>query len=116
MVRFVAAPISAVVADVSTKPPPALPPARISAPLASVRVLARSLPPRADDLPAGVVPDDLVWEETIAAGGYASRRLARGTRLRSRQIDGEQMKRYGYGGKYGRYGAYSGYGAKYYQS
>ncbi len=40
------------------------------------------LPPQADDLPAGVSADDLVWEETIAAGGYASRVLARGTRLR----------------------------------
>lgn len=40
------------------------------------------LPPVADDLPHGVAPDDLVWEETIAPGGYASRRLARGTRLR----------------------------------
>ncbi len=27
-----------------------------------------TLPPRADDLPTGVAPDDLVWEETIAAG------------------------------------------------
>lgn len=40
------------------------------------------LPPVADDLPAGVSPDDLVWEETVAPGGYTSRRLARGTRLR----------------------------------
>jgi len=40
------------------------------------------LPPVAGDLPAGVGPEDLVWEETIAPGGYASRRLARGTRLR----------------------------------
>jgi hypothetical protein len=40
------------------------------------------LPPRADDLPAGVAAADLVWEETLAPGGYASRRLARGTRLR----------------------------------
>ena len=40
------------------------------------------LPPVADDLPAGVAPADLVWEETIAPGGYASRRIARGTRLR----------------------------------
>ncbi|MFO6448407.1 urea amidolyase associated protein UAAP1 [Erythrobacter sp. NE805] len=40
------------------------------------------LPPVADDLPEGVSPADLVWEETIAPGGYASRRLARGTRLR----------------------------------
>ena len=30
------------------------------------------------------------------------------------QIDGAEMKRYGYGGKYGSYGAYSGYGGKYY--
>ncbi|MFN3470821.1 MAG: urea amidolyase associated protein UAAP1, partial [Novosphingobium sp.] len=40
------------------------------------------LPPAADDLPEGVPADDLVWEETIAPGGYATRRLARGTRLR----------------------------------
>lgn len=40
------------------------------------------LPPVADDLPAGVPADDLLWEETIAAGGYATRRLARGARLR----------------------------------
>ena len=33
------------------------------------------LPPVADDLPAGVEAADLVWEETIAAGGYATRRL-----------------------------------------
>ena len=40
------------------------------------------LPPVADDLPAGVAPADCLWEETIAPGCYASRRLARGTRLR----------------------------------
>lgn len=40
------------------------------------------LPPVADDLPLGVTIDDLVWEETVAPGGYTSRRLARGTRLR----------------------------------
>ncbi|MCL9981653.1 MAG: urea carboxylase-associated family protein [Erythrobacter sp.] len=40
------------------------------------------LPPVADDLPGGVTPADLVWEETLAPGGYASRRIARGTRLR----------------------------------
>ena len=40
------------------------------------------LPPVADDLPEGVDPGDLVWEETVAPGGYTSRRLARGTRLR----------------------------------
>jgi len=47
------------------------------------------LPPRADDLPAGVSPDDLLWEESIAAGGYASRTLARGTRLRLIDLKGD---------------------------
>ncbi len=51
--------------------------------MAGTRVEAMPmLPPVADDLPEGVTADDLVWEETIAAGGYATRRLARGTRLR----------------------------------
>lgn len=40
------------------------------------------LPPAAADLPDGVAAEDLLWEETIAPGGYATRRLARGTRLR----------------------------------
>lgn len=47
------------------------------------------LPPVARDLPAGVGPDDLVWEETIAGGGYASRRLARGSRLRLVDLQGD---------------------------
>jgi urea carboxylase-associated protein 2 len=47
------------------------------------------LPPSADDLPAGVASDDLVWEEVIAAGGYASRVLARGTRLRLIDLKGD---------------------------
>ncbi|WP_419827217.1 urea amidolyase associated protein UAAP1 [Sphingomonas sp.] len=47
------------------------------------------LPPRADDLPEGVCPDDLVWEETIAGGGYASRVLARGARLRLIDLRGD---------------------------
>ncbi len=51
--------------------------------MAGTRVEAMQLlPPVAADLPEGVSPDDLLWEETIAAGGYATRRLARGTRLR----------------------------------
>ena len=41
-----------------------------------------TLPPLTDDLPEGVAAEDLLWEETIAPGGYASRRLTRGTRLR----------------------------------
>lgn len=47
------------------------------------------LPPVAEDTPAGVAADDLVWEETIAAGGYATRRLSRGTRLRLVDIKGD---------------------------
>ncbi|MEO0698225.1 MAG: urea amidolyase associated protein UAAP1 [Pseudomonadota bacterium] len=45
-----------------------------------------TMPPIADDLPDGVAGDDLVWEETIAAGGYSARKLMRGSRLRF--IDG----------------------------
>jgi uncharacterized protein len=48
-----------------------------------------TLPPRAEDLPAGVASADLLWEETIAAGGYASRSLARGTRLRLIDLKGD---------------------------
>jgi urea carboxylase-associated protein 2 len=47
------------------------------------------LPPVADDLPAGVPADDLLWEETIAAGGYATRRLSRGARLRLIDLHGD---------------------------
>lgn len=47
------------------------------------------LPPVAGDLPPDVSADDLVWEETIAAGGYATRRLARGTRLRLIDLKGD---------------------------
>lgn len=47
------------------------------------------LPPVADDLPPKVAPEDLLWEETIAAGGYATRRLARGSRLRLIDLRGD---------------------------
>ena len=47
------------------------------------------LPPFADDLPAGVAAEDLLWEETVAAGGYASRKLARGSRLRLIDVEGD---------------------------
>lgn len=51
--------------------------------MAGTRVEAMPvLPPVASDLPDGVSADDLLWEETIAPGGYATRRLARGSRLR----------------------------------
>lgn len=48
-----------------------------------------SLPPVAADLPGGVSADDLLWEETIAAGGYATRRLKRGARLRLIDVKGD---------------------------
>lgn len=47
------------------------------------------LPPVAADLPAGVSADDLVWEETVAPGGYATRRLSRGSRLRLIDLKGD---------------------------
>lgn len=47
------------------------------------------LPPVAHDLPEGVPATDLVWEETIAAGGYATRRLSRGSRLRLIDLKGD---------------------------
>jgi len=47
------------------------------------------LPPVADDLPDGVASEDLLWEETVAAGGYATRRLARGSRLRLIDLAGD---------------------------
>ncbi|MEO1489063.1 MAG: urea amidolyase associated protein UAAP1 [Pseudomonadota bacterium] len=48
-----------------------------------------TLPPVADDLPDGVEPKDLLWEETIAAGGYAIRRINRGGRLRLIDLEGD---------------------------
>ncbi|RIV81624.1 urea carboxylase-associated family protein [Aurantiacibacter xanthus] len=47
------------------------------------------LPPEADDLPEGVSADDLLWEETVAAGGYSSRKLPRGSRLRLIDLAGD---------------------------
>jgi hypothetical protein len=43
----------------------------------------------ATDLPANVRADDLVWAETIEGGGYASRILARGTRVRLENTEGD---------------------------
>ena len=47
------------------------------------------LPPVAEDVPGGVAAGDLLWEETIAPGGYATRRLVRGTRLRLIDLEGD---------------------------
>jgi uncharacterized protein len=43
----------------------------------------------AKDLPPGVEPDSVVWEETIAAGGYASKLMDRGARLRLIDLYGD---------------------------
>jgi urea carboxylase-associated protein 2 len=43
----------------------------------------------ARDLPAGVEADDVVWDETLGAGGYASRVLQRGARLRLTDLEGD---------------------------
>jgi len=47
--------------------------------------------PAADarDLPTGVAAGDVVWDETIGAGGYAHRILSRGSRLRINDLDGD---------------------------
>jgi len=43
----------------------------------------------ATDLPAGVTSDDMLWEEIISAGGYASKELTRGSRLRLMDLYGD---------------------------
>lgn len=43
----------------------------------------------ATDLPLGVTPPSMVWEETIGAGGYAAKQLERGARLRLVDVRGD---------------------------
>jgi len=43
----------------------------------------------AADLPPGIDAHDLVWDETLAAGGYSARILERGTRLRIENVEGD---------------------------
>jgi uncharacterized protein len=45
--------------------------------------------PSLADPPDGVDPADVLWEETIGAGGYATRALPRGTRLRLVDVEGD---------------------------
>lgn len=40
-------------------------------------------------LPAGIEAEAAVWEETVAGGGYAAREIARGTRLRLVDLEGD---------------------------
>ena len=43
----------------------------------------------AEDRPAGVAPEAMLWAETIAPGGYAAKRLDRGARLRLVDLQGD---------------------------
>jgi uncharacterized protein len=43
----------------------------------------------ATDLPEGVAAGDVLWDETLASGGYASRSLPRGARLRMTDLEGD---------------------------
>jgi uncharacterized protein YcgI (DUF1989 family) len=44
---------------------------------------------RAEAMPVVPAPDGLVWSETVAGGGYASKVLARGTTLRLTDVAGD---------------------------
>lgn len=43
----------------------------------------------ATDLPDGVEPETVVWDETVAGGGYAHRVLARGTSIHLVDLEGD---------------------------
>jgi urea carboxylase-associated protein 2 len=43
----------------------------------------------ARDLPEAVMPESMLWEETIGAGGYAAKELARGARVRLVDLEGD---------------------------
>ena len=59
--------------------------------MADMRVEAMPIVPPGDSdaRPQGVTPDAMLWDEVIAAGGYASRRLGRGARLRLTDLHGD---------------------------
>jgi uncharacterized protein len=49
-----------------------------------------TMPPRsATGLPDGVDADDVLWDEVIASGGYASASLPRGTHIRLTDLEGD---------------------------
>ena len=59
--------------------------------MGGTRVEAMPTLPASDaaDRPEGVAPEAMLWEETIAAGGYVSRQLNRGARLRLVDLAGD---------------------------
>lgn len=48
-----------------------------------------TVPATAGDPPPGVRSGDLIWDETIAAGGYAAKQLNRGARLQLTDLAGD---------------------------
>ena len=46
-----------------------------------VETMATLPPSEAASLPGGASPEAMIWEETIAAGGYSSKRIDRGARI-----------------------------------
>jgi uncharacterized protein len=56
----------------------------------AVAATERTIPARAAaDLPTGVPADDVLWDETVSAGGYATHELPRGSILRIADIEGD---------------------------
>lgn len=57
--------------------------------MAGTRVEAMPILPASAAAPEGVAPADMLWAETIAAGGYASKQLNRGARLKLGDVAGD---------------------------
>lgn len=58
--------------------------------MAGTRVEAMpTVPSTAGQPPAGVAPETLLWDETIAPGGYAAKRFNRGARLQLVDVGGD---------------------------
>jgi uncharacterized protein YcgI (DUF1989 family) len=56
---------------------------------AGTRVESMPILPASDAPAPGVAPQDMLWSETIAPGGYASKRLNRGARLLIEDVQGD---------------------------
>ena len=59
--------------------------------MAGTRVQAMPTVPATDaaEPPPGVARESLLWDETVAAGGYAAKELHRGARLKLTDLDGD---------------------------
>lgn len=63
--------------------------ARAQAAAARVEAMPTLPASSATDIPAGVAAADMLWAETIAAGGYAAKELPCGARLRLTDLEGD---------------------------